>query len=415
MRNPLIKRMYKVLLEKGFEGTYINKVYQEGYVLIANIHLPEDKERSELENILKNLQQEFGATAVKIGKQSGKYFEIHFGMNKLKNVNFDQSMLFHNSLKVMFPSAYGEKIIDFEDGASCHMLNGGVTRMGKTCFLLYLCTVLFLQNGGKMKLFISSAKLKDYYPFDLVPSVMMAKDHAGMIQMLDIIVEEYKTRNELLYSPQFRMATDAKSVRKLYPDQYDKFAPIFLIIDEYARFADSTVIQDKVTELVETAGFVNIHVIIASQRPDASTVLKPRIRANLLARMAFTTADKKNSEIILDRYGAEELGQIAGRGLLVDSDTNVIQVPFIEAPECDRLLRPYQVELKLEEEKEDDVNEQEHERRIDTESTDEIQSLFEESDSLDDLSGELKSSKRSKPSTKKNVIVWGDFPNPERA
>ena len=131
--------------------------------------------------------------------------------------------------------------------------------------------------------------------------------------------------------------------------------------------------------------------------------------------MAFTTADKKNSEIILDRYGAEELGQIAGRGLLVDSDTNVIQVPFIEAPECDRLLRPYQVELKLEEEKEDDVNEQEHERRIDTESTDKIQSLFEESDSLDDLSGELKSSKRSKPSTKKNVIVWGDFPNPERA
>lgn len=413
MRNPLIKRMYKVLLEKGFEGTYINKVYQEGYVLIANIHLPEDKERSELENILSNLQQEFGATAVKIGKQSGKYFELHFGMNKLKPVDFDKSMLFHNSLKVMFPSAYGEKIIDFEDGASCHMLNGGVTRMGKTCFLLYLIVTLFVQNGGKMKLFISSAKLKDYYPFDLVPSVMMTKDHAGMIQMLDVIVEEYKIRNDLLYSPQFRMATDAKSVRKLYPDSYDLFAPMFLVIDEYARFADSKEIQDKVTELVETAGFVNIHVIIASQRPDATTVLKPRIRANLLARMAFTTADKKNSEIILDRAGAEELGQIPGRGLMIDSDSNVIQVPFLDVVEADKLLSPYQIKYILDEEKEDDVNEQEPEGRIDTESVDEIQSLFEESDSLLDLSGKLKPDKRSKSSAKKNVIIWGNFPNSE--
>jgi DNA segregation ATPase FtsK/SpoIIIE-like protein len=386
-KHPLVNRIHNVLLEKKFEGAWINRIYQEGDILYANIHLPEQKERADLEKILPNLQQEVSATAVKIGKVSGKHFEIMFGMKELAEIDFDVSMLIEDSLKLRFPSAFGEEIIDFEDGASCHMLNGGVTRMGKTCFLLYLATSIFMQNKGNVGLYITSAKLKDYYPFENIPQVKMSRDMDGMEKMLEEIIDEYKKRDTLLYSPDFQKATDAKSVRKLYPSSYHLFKPIFLIIDEYARFAESKNIQQMVTEIVETAGFVNIHVIIASQRPDAATVLRPRIRANLLCRMAFTTADRKNSEVILDREGAEKLGKIAGRGMLNDGDIDVIQVPFLDAVKCDELLEPYRKEVVH--------DEQNTEGYIDSEVIEPLQSLISESTGLSNMLGELKSNKRS--------------------
>jgi DNA segregation ATPase FtsK/SpoIIIE-like protein len=399
-RPPVIKRMFKVFLDKKFDGTYINKVYQDGDILYANIHLPEHKELSDLEKLLPNLQQEVGATAVKLGKVSGKYVEILFGMNKLIDIDFDTSMLQPNTLKLRFPSAFGEYILDFEDGASCHLLNGGVTRMGKTCFLLYLATSIFLQNKGNVKLYISSVKLKDYYPFEGIPQIKMTRDIEGMIELLAEVMDEYKKRDDLLYSPSLKKATDAKSVRKLYPDFQHLFKPIFIIIDEYARFAESKIIQNMVTEIVETAGFVNVHVIIASQRPDAATVLRPRIRANLLCRMAFTTADRKNSEVILDREGAEKLGKIPGRGMVLDSDLHVVHVPYLDAVECDRLLEEYR-------------NEQNTEGSIDTGYTGQIQSLQPESIGMDGLPGEFESDKRSQQGTETYDSEWLYHSDPE--
>lgn len=405
-RHPYIKRIFRVLLEKKFEGARIGKTFQKDDVVHTYIHLPANKEVSDLEKILPNLQQELGATAVKLGKARGKVVEVLFGMRRLSEEEFSLGLLQPDSLKVIFPSAYGEHVLDFEDGASCHLLNGGVTRMGKTCFLLYVATCIFLQNKGNVSLYISSAKLKDYYPFENIPNVFMSKTIPDMKHMLQNIIREYHHRNKLLYSPKLRKATDAKSIRKLYPSFYDKFKPVFLIIDEYARFSEDKEIQDMVTEIVETAGFVNIHVIIASQRPDASTVLKSRIRANLLTRIAFTTADKKNSEIILDREGAEELGRIPGRGILLDSDSHIIQVPYLDVVECDKLLESYQKGL-------DDNDGQGAEGNIDIENTTEIQSMFAESTSVHCLQGEQQPGERGESSTETDVIEWDDIASGE--
>jgi S-DNA-T family DNA segregation ATPase FtsK/SpoIIIE len=407
-KHPIVQKMFKVFLEKKFTGTYINRIYQEMDTLYANIHLPEHKECSDLEKLLPNLQEEVGATAVKLGKKNGKYVEILFGMRKLENNNFSSSLLHEDTLKVVFPSAYGEYILDFEDGASCHMLNGGTTRMGKTCLLLYLSTTIFIQNKGNVKLYITSVKLKDYYPFENIPQVKMALDEIGFMELLQEVKDEYTKRNDLLYSSTLAKATDAKSVRKLYPDYFHLFKPIFIIIDEYGQFAHNPVIQKMVTELAETAGFLNIHLIIGSQRPDAQTVLRPRLRANLMVRMAFTTVDKKNSEIILDAQGAEQLGEIAGRAIIRDGGMNVIQVPFIDAVDCDKLLEPYR-------RKGEEQSEESTERPVNNEVANKIQSMLSESDSLDDLSGELQSNQCSEQSTEKDVIEWGNFPNTERA
>jgi hypothetical protein len=302
-----------------------------------------------------------------------------------------------DSLKVTLISSFGKECVDFEDGASCHMLNGGAPRMGKTIFLLYLSTMLYVQNQGKIQIYINSPKAKDFYPFQQIKNVHIANDFDSVNTALDKMIEEYKKRNALLYSDSLKKATDAKSVRELYPQFYHLFKPMFLIIDEYGRFAEYQDIQSKVMELVETAGFVNVHVVIATQRPDARTVLRPRIKQGLQARICFRVPDKNNSIVILDEEGAELLPTTKGRAILSDGDKKIIQVPYLTYPQCEELLKPFRSESH---------DNQSEKRSIDTELSNKISSLFKEPLSQTSIHGECKPSEHNKPGDEKISNGW---------
>ncbi|UTC25183.1 cell division protein [Cytobacillus phage Bfsp1] len=362
------KSVVSLLYQKGFENSYIQEISINDNIVKIVIDLSVKKEVDELVLILPNLMQEFKGVDYRY-KSKGKRVYIEIGKRELENIEFNESYLGEN-LVVKFPTSFGYTEIDFSDGASCHLLNGGTTRMGKTYFLLYLCTVLYLQTNGKMKLYITSSKIKDYYSFINIPNVTLSKTHNELVLILKELLQEYKYRDGLLNSPQLLKATDAKDVRKKYPEMYSLFRPIFVVIDEYARFSDSKEIQRMVTELVETAGFVNIHVIISSQRPDAKTVLNARIKGNLLCRVCFTTADEANSMIILDSKGAEKLGKKPGRAILQNTDRDIIQVPKMDNETSFELLNKY---------RKGDINEEEGKRFNDTELSNKVQSLFEES------------------------------------
>jgi DNA segregation ATPase FtsK/SpoIIIE-like protein len=220
--------------------------------------------------------------------------------------------------------------------------------------------------------------------------VTLCNDANEFELLLDELINEYKRRDQLINTPMLRKATDSKSVKRLYPHMYKEFKPIFLVIDEYARFSDNKEIQLKVMELVETAGYVNVHVMIGSQRPDARTVLPPRIKGNLLARICFTTTDQNNSIVILDSEGAEKLGKIPGRAIYLDSDMNVVQVPYLETDECDKLLEKYrEVESVME-----DAKDESGEGPINKSLIDKVSSLFEESVGVPGVSEEYKPGER---------------------
>jgi DNA segregation ATPase FtsK/SpoIIIE, S-DNA-T family len=395
--HPIIRDIKEVLLATGFEHSYIIDCSISQDMISLTLHLPYHTEQDDLEDVLQNLKEELNATDVKITKRAGKRITILFGKRKLDKIEFRKELLNDNSLKIELPSAFGSCILDFEDGASCHLLNGGTTRMGKTSFLLYMCTVLYLQTKGEIDLYITSTKTKDFYPFQGIANI--SKTEGDFTNTLDKLLTEYQYRDSLLYSKDLSKATDAKSVKKLYSHMYKFFTPIFLIIDEYARFSDNKEIQKKIQELVETAGYVNIHIIISTQRPDARTVLPPRIKSNLLARICFTTADKNNSIVILDQEGAEKLGKIEGRAIYLDSDTNIIQVPYITPEQCEELLQPFKGEIN------NDINE------IPTgctnsELSNKIQNLFSESVSEFNIQSELKSNNRNKQSNEAHVSGW---------
>lgn len=349
VKKKIIKNTVRLLIDKQFTNSVIQEISIGKDMVKIVIDLPVRKEVDDLLSIVPNLTQQFNGLDYR-WKSKGKRVYIEIGRKDLSSINFNNSYI-SDSLKLKIPTSFGYTYIDFSDGASCHLLNGGTTRMGKTYFLLYLTTLMYLQNQGNISLYITSAKIKDYYPFINVPNVTLSKTHEDMIHILDTLITEYRSRDTLLNTPALLKATDAKTVLKYYPDKYHLFRPIFLVIDEFARFADNKEIQKKVTELVETAGFVNIHVIIASQRPDAKTVLKPRIKANLLCRICFTTTDKNNSLLILDREGAEKLGKIPGRAILQNTDSEIVQIPKMDAETSFSLLTPYRKEVMSDEQK----------------------------------------------------------------
>jgi hypothetical protein len=400
--HEITKRLIRTFQANQFHGTTIFHINQSNSSIQVSLQLPPNKEKVDLLDLLPNIQQELKATDHRIKNESGKRFTIEFGSNNLNHIQFTEDYIMKDTLKIKLPSSFGNSYLDFADGASCHLLNGGTTRMGKTVFLLYTATMLYIQTKGEIDLHITSTKLKDYYPFNGLPNVKMSRTEEELLILLDDLILEYKKRDVYLYSDILKSATDAKSVKEIYPDLYYLFRPSFLIIDEYARFSANKDIQSRIMELVESAGYVNIHVIISTQRPDARTVLPPRIKANLLARICFTTADKNNSLIILDREGAETLGKIKGRAYFLDSDMTMVQVPYLDTSTCEELLKPYKKETK-----QDDKHDNEEETGLtDIGDTNEIQNHDEESNSHPDFQFEHELSQCDKPSHETPINGW---------
>lgn len=403
--------MFNVFLAKEFKGTVIHDVIEEDGIVKATIKLPPQCDLKDLKELLNNLKMEAKATDIQISKQDGKFIELMYGMKKLDNdlfpVNTEtiKTYITKDSLQIQFPSSFGTRILDFEDGGSCHMLNGGMTRMGKTCLLLYIMLVLYMQNEDDIKFFVCSSKRKDFYPFYDFP-VEFAKNPDELMEMLALISDEYYKRNELIESKELRKATDSKTVKKYYPQHYRFFTPIFVIIDEYADYAEEREIQKKIEDLVRKCGYVNIHFVIATQRADARTTISAAIKANLGARICFSTTDKNNSLVILDQEGAEDLGKIQGRAINLDGDTNIIQVPYLEAAACDEILNKYRKGVGDGSDQEQWENYQNEERREDTTLSNKLQSLVEKSISLANMQGEQQTNKYNQSSNEKNGDGW---------
>jgi DNA segregation ATPase FtsK/SpoIIIE-like protein len=369
--NKTVKSIYDVLLYTGFEKTKILYVGEGEYKLKCILILPPKKDLDKLIEILPNLKMSVNALDAKIGKQEGKKVEVIFGKTDLSKVPFKVNMINKNSLKVSFMSAFGMQAIDFMDGASCHMLNGGRTRMGKTTFVYYMLTSLYFQNKGKIKLFICSSKITDFYPFEGLPNVEFAEDETEMRMVLEHVKDEYEERRKWLKTPELKECIDAKGIKKQRPDKYHLFQPIFLLIDEYADYSKIHDIQESIKMIVRKAGYVNIHLIVCTQRADARSTIPPDIKANLGARICFSTVDSANSLNILDVEGAEKLGGIEGRAILLDGDLSIIQIPYMSYQQCKRLLKPFK-------ERKENVN-QSNERSIDHGVSEKVQNMLKES------------------------------------
>jgi S-DNA-T family DNA segregation ATPase FtsK/SpoIIIE len=81
---------------------------------------------------------------------------------------------------------------------------------------------------------------------------------------------------------------------------------------------------------------IGIHLIIATQRPDAN-IITGIIKANFPGRIAFRVTSGINSRTILDSGGAD---QLIGKGdMLISQGNNLIRVQcaFVDTPEVEQI------------------------------------------------------------------------------
>lgn len=333
----LKKNIRKVLMScKCLDKVQVRRVYKKGQAYHMELVLPYGVAMSKLEDHIDVFEQAV-ATKVKVQAIFGSTCELIFGWAKFgEAMNYDPKLQ-NGSLAVPLHSPFGMKWLDFGDETSCHLLLGGATRMGKSAFLRMLVVHLVAACDGRISFLFVDQKITDLYVFRGVPQVKAAETTTEARVFLKDVLEEMDRRKEILKSR--GDCADMRELREKYPDE--KIDPYFVVFDEYGAFADDEMVQEMVMELAERAGYLDIHLVIAAQRPDAKDVLKPRIKANIMTRMSFATFDETNSRITLDLPDAAHIGKIKGRAVLVDGMPDVVQAPFMPTKQAQEILKKW--------------------------------------------------------------------------
>jgi S-DNA-T family DNA segregation ATPase FtsK/SpoIIIE len=153
-------------------------------------------------------------------------------------------------------------------------------------------------------------------------------------------------RYKVLQEHRFRNIEEYNNSTKVKNKEIDKLPYIVFIVDEYAELMCSTGGSDKkkalethIQSLTQKARAAGIHLVLATQRPSRD-VVTGTIKSNLPAKIAFKVASGVNSQVILDRLGAEAL---VGRGdmLFLDptsSEPIRVQGAYVENEEVQNIV-----------------------------------------------------------------------------
>ncbi|MEO0457766.1 MAG: DNA translocase FtsK [Cyanobacteria bacterium P01_A01_bin.114] len=213
---------------------------------------------------------------------------------------------------------------DLSDPNTCHFLVGGTTGSGKSEFLRsQLLSLLTRHAPDRLKIALVDPKRVTFPEFEQSPYLIepIVKDSDGAVALMTRLVADMEDRYQ-------RFERSRCSDIAQYNRQTHQPLPrIVCIFDEYADFmADKTIRQTLeygIKRLGAMARAAGIHLIIATQRPDAS-VVTPLIRANLPGRVALRTASEADSAIILGGKQTAAV-QLLGKGDLLFLNAGQIQ------------------------------------------------------------------------------------------
>ncbi len=252
-------------------------------------------------------------------KPAGISFREIFESEEWKNSKAELPLLFGKR-------ADGKELV--ADLASMpHMLVAGATGQGKSvCLNSLICGLLMTRTPEQLKLIMVDPKSVEFTPYSSIPHLLVPviTDNRKVVFSLHWAVAEMEKRLKMFARARVRNIYDFNHRKTI--TQTDMFGNdaevnsdmpatvpyIVIIIDEAADLIGQCgkEVNPDIQRITQKARAAGIHIILATQRPDAK-IITGTIKANIPGRVAFKTSQAIDSRTILDESGAENL---IGRG-----------------------------------------------------------------------------------------------------
>jgi S-DNA-T family DNA segregation ATPase FtsK/SpoIIIE len=199
-----------------------------------------------------------------------------------------------------------------------HILVAGQTGSGKSVMINTILTSLLYRNSpADLKLILVDPKQVELKPYEDIPHLLthVITEPEKCISALKWAVAEMERRYRALAEVNKRNIEEYNLLKK-----EEGMPNIVIVIDELADLMMMAArdVEALIVRIAQKARAVGIHLVLATQRPSVD-VITGLIKANVPARIAFTTASQVDSRTIIDQVGAEKLlGQ--GDMLLLTAD-----------------------------------------------------------------------------------------------
>ncbi|ANG98805.1 hypothetical protein A8A54_19615 [Brucella pseudogrignonensis] len=204
----------------------------------------------------------------------------------------------------------GEPVL-FDLRSAPHLLVGGATGQGKSvCVHAILSSLIVKHTPATLQLALMDPKRVEFSIYAKSRFLWRNEIAVGTNaarETLRALVEEMDARYTQMSEMGVTSIADLalKGVRLPY---------IVACVDELADLImQDRGVEAEIIRLAQMARAAGIHLILATQRPDAKT-FSGLIRSNIPARIALTVQKASESQIILDESGAEDL---LGRGDMI--------------------------------------------------------------------------------------------------
>lgn len=234
-----------------------------------------------------------------------------------------------------------------------HMIVAGATGQGKSVGLnAIIASLIYKKHPAELKFVMVDPKKVELSLYAKLEKHYLAKmeseedailtDTQKVVYTLNSLCNEMEERYKLLRAAGVKRidAYNQKFLeRKLHPKYGHRYLPyLVVVIDEFADMIMTAgkEVETPIVRLGQLARAIGIHLIIATQRPDAK-VITGLISANCPARIAFKVTNRINSQIILGGTGAEKL---IGKGdmlVQINGAETRLQCAFIDTPEIERI------------------------------------------------------------------------------